>query len=194
MPCQGHQQFSRILHKIFLVTCKIQQSCSDASVSFFKAKIWGLFLCPFMNPHDFSHMYNDLLLCFFQTKSIIFNSVMHYQYAFEVWISLLELTLIGDMTLSETLLLEKTSGDKFCPQRSIKVIWTTGCVPLQPLFLISFIFWCFYSTNLSQSHWLYTGTCTEQQNMNDNHNLLTCYTILYRSLDKSYRMLQQRRQ
>lgn len=128
--------------------------------------------------------------------------LMHYQYAFQVWISLIELTLVGDMTLSETLLLEKTSGDKFCPQRSIKVIWTTGYVPLQPLFLVSFIFWCFYSTNLLQSHLWYihrktnvnTGTCTEQHNTNNNHNLLTFYTILYRSLDKSYRMLEQRRQ
>lgn len=29
--------------------------------------------------------------------------------------------------------------------------------------------------------------------MNGNHNLLTCYTTLYRILDKSYRTLQQRR-
>lgn len=29
--------------------------------------------------------------------------------------------------------------------------------------------------------------------MNDNHNLLICYTILYRILDESYRMLQRRR-
>lgn len=47
---------------------------------FFKATIWGLFLHPFMNPHDFSQMYNDLLLClFFQTNSTIFNVLLHYQ-------------------------------------------------------------------------------------------------------------------
>lgn len=190
--CQGHHQLVCILHKVFLITCKIRQSCSDASVSFFKANIWGLFLHPFMNLHDFSQIYNDLLLSFFQTKSCIFNVFMQYQCDIQIQISVMELTLTGDMTI--TLPLEKTSGGKFCPQRQIKVIWTTECIPLQPLFLVSFFFfWWFCSINLLLSHLWYThrktnvntATCTEQHNMNDNHNLLTCYTILRRILDRS---------
>lgn len=52
----------------------------------------------------------------------------------------MELTLIGNMTPSNTLLLEKTSGGEFCAQRSIKGIGTAECAPLQLILLLSFIF------------------------------------------------------
>ena len=58
---------------------------------------------------------------FFLTKSTIFNISMLYEYAFQIQIFVMQLTLICFMTLSNTLLLEKTSGDEFCPQRSMKV-------------------------------------------------------------------------
>lgn len=47
---------------------------------------------------------------------------MLYEYAFQIQIFMMELTLICFTTLANALLLEKTSGDKFCPQRSMKVI------------------------------------------------------------------------
>lgn len=69
---------------------------------------------------------------FFLTKSTIFNLFMLYEYAFQIKLFVMELTLICFMTLSNTFLLEKTSGDKFCPQRSVEVIWTTEYVALLP--------------------------------------------------------------
>lgn len=44
---------------------------------------------------------------FFQIKCTIFNVFMHYQCDVQVQIPVMDLTLIGDRTLSNTLLLER---------------------------------------------------------------------------------------